>query len=100
MKQHSGRNETSLQAQKAVAEANLALAKLDEEELEEDAAKKRKSRRGRLDQSPSPALMQQFMEEGAKGDAGVDTGVIHNDMSIEFGDARLPALLMNDMSTS
>ena len=65
------------------------MAKLDEEELEEDAAKKKKSRRGRLDQSSSPALMQQFMEEAAKGDAGVDTGVIQNDMSIEFGDARL-----------
>eukprot|EP00117_Sycon_ciliatum_P050212 scpid47461/ scgid35470/ len=97
------RRRAKLQAQKAVAEANLALAKLEEEELEEEKAKSQ----GRLDQSSSPALKQQFMVETARGDAGEDTGAIHIDMPNEFGSGRLgredqglPAWLMSDASTN
>ena len=51
---------------------------------------KRKRERGsQLDQSLSPALMQEFTEEAAKEDAGEDTRTIHNDTSIEFANERL-----------
>ena len=64
------RRRSKLQVQKAVAELRLSLAVAEANrslaELEEEEVKSR----CRLDQSSSPALMQQVIVEAAKEDAG------------------------------